>query len=402
MKNKSKTILFASLIAAMVLPFSGMDFAQASSDNDKQDNNNVKKDSDKWNEKVHPSIDEYKEMNINVQEVKNQLTTNGQLDLTFNSTEYNLILSEFDMLSPDFTVQERVNGELVDVEKEDYKMYKGHVDGDNTSNVFVLVNTESVFADIRVADKLLTLESLKTHDKDAKSSKHILYEQSISKVPSISKTSGWELIPEASAAYDYMDVRLDCTKDFYDVNRSTWQSRMNTVFGAVNNELYHSTYGTNVVMLLNGQTCDTTGTTYTTTTDHDDLWNEIKDEWDDKTAHRHAVILFTDRTTPPYKGYSGPNTTVGLAPALDANDKGYAYVTTKDRSTQQVKNIFMHEVGHLLGATHADSGVSPLDHSSRTTYYSIMDNGRDNFSKRDMAFTSDNVDNVDTVGRSLP
>ena len=40
MKN-AKTILFASLIAAMILPFSGMQFAAAETNNNNSENNKI-------------------------------------------------------------------------------------------------------------------------------------------------------------------------------------------------------------------------------------------------------------------------------------------------------------------------------------------------------------------------
>lgn len=356
-----KTILFAVLVFSMTIPIATMSNTVVAEVN-KDHEDLITKDSTQWNDKVHPSIEEYKEVELNAKQIRQDLANTNEFSFEFKGNSYGVDVYEFDLMAPDAKSFVRdTEGNLVEVENEDVKTYQGYIDGDKSNSVFMLVSEDDVVLLAKNDDSAINIEPLRNYDKDSQNTRHIIYEAKITPSSNIKEsvvpTMQQLILPEVEATNSYtMRAVMDCDSAFYSINTGNWQTRLLSLMGGITTD-YSSE--TSIGISVEDLACDTTNSIYTSD-DHHDLWDAVKDEWNgEEPSNRHAVVLIVEDDM--------DGTTIGFVddaydpPVSNVDEGSYAVVqvgndpdSSYGGSTQEEKQELMHEFGgHIMGATHA-------------------------------------------------
>lgn len=147
-------------------------------------------------------------------------------------------------------------------------------------------------------------------------------------------------------------IILDCDKEFYNINPSTWLSRQLSVINDASAD-YNSQI--DIQFSVVQQACDASNAQLTSTT-ASTLLTQLKNRWSPNPANRDLVHLFTGKDVRDAAG-NGPlglayqhgvhtPTTTGYGLTQHVTQSGYS------ASAYQKEVLVAHETGHGFSATH--------------------------------------------------
>jgi len=358
-----------------------------------------------WNANVPASIKAYEEVNLDAMTVRQTLQNTHEFSIKFDDQTYVMNLYEFDLRSPDANAFIRdVDGNLLQVEKEDIKTYTGYVNNDKSNSVFLLASESDVAGFIKKSGAEIVIEPLRNYDANSDATKHIIYEVKTTsnvRTDNLKALSLQQLIlPEAQATNDYlMRVIMDCDRQYYLQGTGNWQTRLLTLMGGITSDYATET---SIGISVEDTVCDTSGSTYTSY-DHHDLWDEVRDAWSGDGTTRHTVVMITGKDmTGSVSGFVEPDYS---PPVSNISYGSYALVQAADDSSsiyggtlQEQKQTLMHEMGgHIMGATHTDAEIYYTQNG--VDYWTIMQVDIP-YTERVMKFSTDNKSTIDSNSSS--
>lgn len=418
--NNAKTILFASLIVAMILPFSGMNYAEATNEDTNNYKENIRKN-------LPNSIKTFDLVDVSPELFKKKIENTGKVQIHFGNTIKTLSLEEFSIRAPDFDYPTTINvdGEIITL--PEVKSYRGNVIGIPDSKVVMTIVDKEVSAKISIGDSIWYMESVNRYDRTASINEHYIYDVKTTRSESVpigtsethypmgsgTPTTGFNSDTTEDTITDTVDtttiVNADvltvCDQEFWNEYGYYSYYEMEKVLNAVTEN--YAPLGINIQMTNIG--CDSTGE-YMHSTDALELLNQFKSNWQYQDTDRDIAMLFTgkDITRLNYDGFTMANVgqsnptygyfdESGNILALD-NKLEESYAVSQMRAEENwlvyddspyLREINVsHEIGHLFGALHnlaldeCGFSIGTLCYFPENTlmYYGITADSTDQFS----------------------
>jgi len=366
--NKTKTILFASLIAAMILPFSGTDFADAENADEKTKRDVLTKTSKiiktKSPDTIHGNY-AYKDF------VPENMTNHAFFDIDLIETrDINKNHKAIPiMINGETLVAKLVPDRLLADETAEIDTFKGKIIGKSDSDVRMLINEYQIGGTVQM-DGNYYLQALRLLDKRAPDSAYVIYKSQYENGESQLNTRS--LIPEASA-YTTKTVNLitDCDTEYealYAANQ--WDDEQRKVINNIRS-LYDDIDIT--INLVSQDSCSDDA--YTNADLQVMVDTDMESYWSTTTGF-DMVHLFSgkDLNLGGNDWYKGKADEIGgldnpQTEGYSASQHAAEWDILYSATDEDKQKLLAHELGHTFGATHGDQGISHWWGTENTIMY---------------------------------
>ena len=372
----AKTFLFASLIVAMVLPFSAMNVADAQSIDQKdvegilQSMDNVMTQdiamfADDNAPKISESILDYDQINFDSNGAQQTYAKFGGMPFLIEGQSYALILEQEYVdtsLDSSFTIE-------TELEEIPVQTFEGTVHGISDSYVILTMYDGIIEGYVTIDGETFFVESLSNFGNEFSSSAHIIYSINDVVFPEFvddeEATNTGEPIhddeaesfssPEVYASSTkYARVLIDCDKEFKDEYGKTSSAKQKSFLNAIKKPFQSA----GVTFSYPMTTCDSSNSKLKSTNVYS-LENQLEQRWKNQSGNADVILLLTG------KDLSGcTNGKANLIPAIDnaAHERTAIAQVSSDSSCGKFKSYanyvytIAHEMGHTFGAYHKYQG----------------------------------------------